>query len=164
MITAEIIKDHHERCEELKKNLPDGPWNGEPNRKEWKHAGLPCLALRQNSLGHWCGYVGVPKGHPLFGAEYSVETPALKGESPEGFLRVHGGITFSNHCHGNICHVGDAEGDERFWFGFDCAHLGDVSPGSLLYSKKPDDETYKNLAFVERETNKLAKQLAGLKS
>lgn len=42
----------------------NGPWDSEPNRVEWKHAGVPCLAVR-NQFGAWCGYAAVPPGHPL---------------------------------------------------------------------------------------------------
>ena len=41
------------------------PWLTEPDRLEWTHEGYPCLAVR-NSFGAWCGYVGVPEGHPWY--------------------------------------------------------------------------------------------------
>lgn len=63
--------------------------------------------------------------------------------------------------------------DEIWWFGFDCAHAGDLCPKieSTLKMighqqiKLPDDYTdkYRNLAYVEDECKLLAKQLKGLK-
>jgi hypothetical protein len=69
--------------------------------------------------------VGVPKGHPLHGKGYD--------ECDDG-LDVHGGLTYAN-------------GDGKFpigladtwWFGFDCAHLGDAKDPSIM------DETHKDL-------------------
>lgn len=31
-----------------------GPWQDEPDRVEWEHAGLPCLMVRSRDLGQWC--------------------------------------------------------------------------------------------------------------
>lgn len=47
---------------------PEGPWMGEPDREDWDDpaTGLAC-SLRRNVGGIWCGYVGVPRGHPLHG-------------------------------------------------------------------------------------------------
>lgn len=44
----------------------DGPWKQEPDRSEWRaRNGLACLAVRHPRGGHWCGYVGVSRKHPL---------------------------------------------------------------------------------------------------
>ena len=83
-----------------------GPWQQEPDKKQWVDAatGLPCLIVR-NHGGALCGYVGVPPGHPWHGKAYS--GPCLKaepctetycGHSPEGLIAVHGGLTFSDDC------------------------------------------------------------------
>ena len=39
-----------------------GPWDDEPDRVDFEHAGFPCLLLRNPRLGQWCGYVAVPPG------------------------------------------------------------------------------------------------------
>lgn len=76
-------------------------------------------------MGHWCGYVGVPEGHPLFG----------QGDS-DGLFAVHGGITFAGACqedkeHG-VCHAPLPGRPEKvWWLGFDCAHAGDLMPGHV---------------------------------
>ena len=136
----------------------DGPWQQEPDRAEWRHADLPCLAVR-NNFGNWCGYAAVSPGHPLYRVGYSEHSPALAqrlevlkdrvitdsdltlprmiqmllgGEAeptPEFVLDVHGGITYADACQGRICHVPAAgEPDDVWWFGFDCGHSGDLSP------------------------------------
>jgi hypothetical protein len=80
---------------------------------------------------------------------------------------VHGGLTYSNKCceKSGICHV-PAPGmpDDVWWFGFDCAHGGDLVPGM---SHSPHEfmmgqtlVSYKNLEYVTREIKSLAEQLA----
>lgn len=141
-------------------------WETEPNRKEFKHLGFDCL-INRNSFGAWCGYVAVPKGHPWFEKSYG-DLEDL-GLAPE----VHGGLTYSNHCQGEICHQSETE-DEVWWLGFDCAHAGDLMPAMVEMRQRPDwpkfphyeeFETYRNQEYVTEETMKLAQQVcqAGMK-
>lgn len=61
---------------------------------------------------HWCGYVGIPKEHPLAGMSYE----------DISFLRAHGGFTFASE--------GKKEGswpEGYYWYGWDYGHLGDYS-------------------------------------
>jgi hypothetical protein len=58
----EILEQHSAACNETRKKIPDGPWQSEPDRMEFKHAGLDCLLSRNTRMFHWCGYAGVPKG------------------------------------------------------------------------------------------------------
>lgn len=205
---------------------PPGPWDDEPMERidlttQAGYAGL----LHRGPMGAWCGYVGVPEGHPLYGKQYSecllgcppdapkcpriddppqgegqllasLEKSALDlrrwleergGKSwscyphptPGALLRVHGGITYADSCHGRICHPGEAR---VWWFGFDTAHAWDDIPGMeatrllmrerallehdeegiRIWSKLPtdrDDSTYKDVAFVTEQVEKLASQL-----
>lgn len=132
-----------------------GPWDGEPDRKEWRHSsGLACLAVRANTTGAWCGYVGVPPGHPYHGKGYD-----------EVEVEVHWGLTYANACRGPICHVpAPGESDDVWWLGFDCAHAGDLTPGSEF--RLPErlrgrcGDVYRDEAFVTAEVNRLADQLA----
>jgi hypothetical protein len=135
-----------------------GPWDDEPDRVEWRHvSGLPCLANR-NRTGSWCGYVAVPSGHPAYGQPYrNID------------VDVHGDLTYSHSCHGDICHVPQSgESDDVWWLGFDCAHLGDYTPGvaaalRLVGYNDPDPSDYCTLAYVQAETNRLADQLVAMK-
>lgn len=38
--------------------------------REFEHVGYKCV-VTFNVMGHRCGYVGIPKNHPLYGKEYS---------------------------------------------------------------------------------------------
>jgi hypothetical protein len=148
---------------------PAGPWMTEPDKVNWKtEAGLPGMIIRTKS-GHLCGYVAVTKEHPLFEVGYGDgEWP----ESPEGRIEVHGGLTYSAKCAGNICHVPEpGEPDDVWWFGFDCAHSGDWSPSSfapyLRHQRMPGEgpcfDAYRDIAYVRGEVESLARQLADMR-
>ena len=138
-----------------------GPWQDEPDKKQWRDEAtrLPCLIVRNHS-GALCGYVGVPKEHPLHGKGY---------DAPE--VDCHGGLTFANGCvHGDnpargVCHIpGAGEPDDVWWFGFDCAHAWDVWPAFEArnrgrFSPDPDD-VYRDFDYVTRQVTSLAAQLA----
>jgi hypothetical protein len=145
----------------------DGPWQTEPDRVEWEHAGLPCLALRSEMGGNWCGYAAVLPGHPLHGTF-----------DDDLDVHVHGGLTYANRCDGErICHVPKpGEPDDVWWFGFDCGHAWDIMPAmdarTRAYGQRPIHELfpegpgellrtmYRTLDYVQAETNRLAEQLA----
>ena len=130
-----------------------GPWDDEPDRVLWTDpiTGYPCLARRSPGMGHWCGYVGVPPGHPAHGESYD-----------DVDVMVHGGITFAEECDGDpeqgICHPSD-DGDHVWWVGFDCMHAGDASP--LAFISNPYAK-YRSLTYVKDIIKLLAIQLAAL--
>lgn len=144
---------------------PPGPWMTEPDKVVWKTAaGLPGMIVRSRS-GNLCGYVAVAEGHPLFGVGYS------DGDSVDALdcqIRVHGGLTYSNKCAGNICHVPEpGEPDDVWWFGFDCAHSQDWRwTDAAPYLKGLRDleptweRSYRDIAYVTSEVESLAAQLA----
>jgi hypothetical protein len=129
-------------------------------------------------MGHRCGYVEVPSGHPLYGLSYSQPTRhlrldrdmtlgkrspfllltggvgALDGDdlrrSPDVVFDVHGGVTYSGGRDGY-----PAEGD-GWWFGFDCAHMNDGVPG--LWDHGPVRTT----EYVTIECESLAEQIVRL--
>lgn len=147
----------------------EGEWQAEPDKKQWQDeaTGLPCL-IKRGPHGALCGYVGVAEGHPLYGKDYDEASDAAD-------LTVHGGLTYAAPCepgepeHG-ICHRPDeGEPDHVWWFGFDCAHGGDLAPrmnadlrgiGSL---RDRSWETYRTQGYVEAECADLARQLAAVR-
>lgn len=119
------------------------------------YEGLPGLILKHDELGHLCGYVGVPISHLLFGLDYSAQIPGSE-ETIEGTFSVHGGITFSG--------VLD-EGMVGYWyFGFDCAHAGDLVPGTGSLIRHNPSGVYRDELYVMAEIENLAAQLAVYKS
>jgi hypothetical protein len=145
-----------------KSDWDDGPWQSEPDKRQWtdEKTGLPCLIVRGPS-GALCGYVGVDSAHPLYKVDYD------DAYSKAG-IEAHGGLTFASGCQDSadpsqgICHIPEpGKPDDVWWFGFDCAHSGDLCPafsrdrGFGLFH----DEQYRDIAYVEREVAALAQQL-----
>jgi hypothetical protein len=150
---------------------PKGPWDNEPDRLDWKtKAGFPAIALRHSS-GHWCGYVGVPNGHPAY------------GNGDEAIVDVHGGVTYASKCAGRVCHVPvPGEPADVFWLGFYFAHSGDAAPSkwnlnegwswwsndgrTLYWGPKTTSRggevrgLYRDLQYVKRECERVGLQLA----
>ena len=153
-----------------------GPWQDEPDKMQWADpaTGLPCLIVR-GPVGALCGYVGVAPDHPAHGKNYDHWSYGADGE-PSALepieeaingLQAHGGLTFAGACgHGDdpargICHIpGDGEPDTVWWFGFDCAHCGDLSPD--MGRRRRDEGVYRDLAYVRDQVAALAAQLAAL--
>lgn len=63
----------------------------------------------------------------------------------------------------SICHISAPGEPEVWWFGFDCGHAGDWSPGMEQYRAVSDDE-YRDQAYIEAEVTKLARQLADVRA
>lgn len=140
-----------------------GAWDSEPDKMQWQDedTGMPCFIVRGPS-GALCGYVGVSEAHLFHGKNYD-DICTKDGKH----IDVHGGLTFADRCQPtedesrHICHTPD-EGDldNVWWFGFDCAHIGDLCPS---YSHRVGDygyDTYKTLAYVKSQVRYLARQLA----
>jgi hypothetical protein len=165
MADKETMHKYEAEMAESRSRWPEGPWTKEPDRKEWRtRSGLPGLIVR-NHMGALCGYAAVPPGHPAHGEHYDkIEASA------------HGWLTFADKCHGPICHVPAAgEPDDVWWFGFDCAHCGDLTASDIAMEKAypelrlgsrentPWTRSYKDIAYVSEEVEKLAEQLAAMK-
>lgn len=140
-----------------------GPWDRELwDKAQWKDpaTGLQCLAVR-NHWGAWCGYVGIPYGHPLHGKN-----------APHVDADVHWGVNFANPCQdaekpGSVCHI-PAEGEpgHLWWFGFDCNHAFDLAPVPIIegldavVALLEEDAHYRDLNYVAGECARLAGWLA----
>lgn len=137
-----------------------GPWDDEPDRVDFRAHGFPCFVNR-NRFGSWCGYVGVPVGHPYYGEDYD-----------DLDVVVHGGLTYASKCQGDLCHTPEpGESDDVWWLGFDCGHAWDKSPGMDATLRKVGVDpvaleasdfrmAYRTLEYVREETENLAEQLA----
>jgi hypothetical protein len=139
--------------QKLKLLVAHRPWESEPDNAEWedKLTGYKCRIQRHGHFGHLCGYVGIPKSHPLYGKHYSDDEVAD--------IRVHGGLTHSGE---------DQDDKDTWWFGFDCSHAGDLSPNMLMHildRELPNlrhfhrDEVYRTWDYVENEVRELVRQL-----
>ena len=143
---------------DIKTDWPRGPWDDEPDKIQWIDdiTGLPCL-IHRNRMGALCGYVGVPEDHPVYKKHYD-----------EHHFTVHGGLTYGDLCaEGDdpsigICHIPEpGEPDNVYWLGFDCGHLGDLSPNfeNIVYPGEFPKDVYRDVGYVKQECTQLAVQL-----
>lgn len=143
----------------LKSKWGEGPWQNEPDRLEFRAHGFSCLLKRHMHFGFWCGYVGVPPGHPWHGKGYG-----------DVHGHAHGGLTYAALCDGDqehgICHRPEpGEPEHVWWIGFDCGHAFDKAPGAVAFSKSVGidithhyKDTYRDIEYVKSETAGLAEQ------
>lgn len=138
-----------------------GPWVSEPDSVDFEAHGMACHMLRHPVLGVWCGYVEVPRSHPLHGLRYDDD---LVRE-----IDVHGGLTYAGE-YGRV--FGGAASDTAWCFGFDCGHLWDLMPYAQPLRDDLDlpspmlggdtDDVYRDLQYVHAQCEALAAQLAAL--
>ena len=127
--------------------------------KDFEHKGYRCIVV-MTDMGHRCGYVGIPKEHPLHGVSYSNKCKILRMAekenkpvdldkksiiavmcsafddnnetlSPDMYFDVHGGLTYSET--GGGYPVSNSE--DLWFFGYDCAHAGDARDLSVIPEK-----------------------------
>jgi hypothetical protein len=113
--------------------------------KQWTTAAGYEAEVLATPMGHRCGYVTVPDGHPCAGKDYN-----------ELNVDVHGGLTYAL--------------DNQF--GFDCAHLYDAKDPELMseeyrkiHERWPrffEGGTVKTLEFCVAECESLATQFKEL--
>ena len=101
--------------------------------KDFIVEGYRCVIVGQ-SLGHRCGYIGLPKGHPLHGKDYD-----------EIDINVHGGLTYSDN---SGTYPVENTGD-IWWIGFDCGHYMDGKDFELI-KELTDMRTYFQLLQMEK--------------
>lgn len=131
---------------------PSEYWNDDRTEREFEESGLQCCT-RTNDLGHRCGYVALPKGHPLFGKDWD----RCYDIAPD--LEVDGGITFAN-------------GTDDMWIlGWDAAHSWHLQDQSIMsdayratfekYGSFRDEfAVMVDADMAESETRRFARQLA----
>lgn len=143
-----IVRDADGRVTYCGYKLPLGPWNDEPDFAEFVFDGFPCV-LNRNNMGAWCGYVGVPEGHPWYCVGYD-----------DIGADVHGGLTYAEgHVPGthadSTWEVGGVS-QTLWWVGFDCIHSGDLSLSDVQSGSR--DGEYRTAGYAKIEVMSLAKQ------
>ena len=123
--------------------------------REFEHAGYKCVVIFGN-VGHRCGYVGIPKNHPLYGKDYGDHLEIKKFDvvdrAVSGIFALIGACLDEDEririeayfqCHGGITYAGGGEHSDYpiesdlWWFGFDCGHAGDKSDLDYAIQKFP---------------------------
>ena len=104
---------------------------------------------------HYCGYVGIPRFHPLYGKVNDFGGTSWieeDGMERDNVLNVHGGITFTGYKR--------PWGTQFFFVGFDTAHYNDINDIEILESCiKHHDYVFMTHAKVKKEVKNLFKQV-----
>jgi hypothetical protein len=120
-----------------------------------EHVGFEWI-VTHNGMGHRCGYVRVPKGHPWHGKDYD-----------DLEVNIHGGLSFAE----NDVPYDKGVADDAYWLGFDCAHSGDA-PDPKLGGKLSEFAhlfpfnlmSVRTQEYVENECKSLCEQAATAKT
>ena len=110
-------------------------WKDEPEVIWFRANGFQCQVARHMSQGHLCGYIRVGSDHPWYGKDFNNVD-----------VEVHGGLTFARCI------------DKISTFGFDCAHLGDLTPYMASPPLVGKDDVYRDIGYVVNQLVKLARQ------
>ena len=135
-------------------------WGDNRTEREFEESGLQCCT-RTHELGHRCGYVALPKGHPLFGVNL-LDLLDLDSEALDE-VDVDGGVTF-------------AKGTDDMWIlGWDAAHCWHIPDPTIMdewhrrtHEEHPEWSYYEQNSYMvdadmaEKETRSLARQLAAM--
>lgn len=154
--------------------------------RDWMTAAGFRAVVLMTTMGHRCGYVGLPVGHPLHGVNYSSAAPCLSfpaeepigkrgiipllcadgKASPDVVFDVHGGITYAE---GKADYPAPSDG--LWWFGYDCGHAGDSPCDEYIVEQRekyPDkpymwrdsfDSEHRSLDYCIAECESLAQQM-----
>lgn len=145
-----------------KRNFPPGKWMSEPDFVSWEHK-LPCLAIRDMAMGIWKGFVAVDDKHSYYGK--SVEDLLKMPDGLDIFSAVYGGMSGA----GRLPAKYKEFAKNYWWIGVETSHGGDLMPLIKLDDSDPNmakmisNQTYKDLRFIRRETNKLANLISKIK-
>lgn len=144
-----------------KRNFPKGVWVQEPDLCFWYCHGLPCLVIRDMSMGIWKGFVGLGPNHVLY--EKDLEHILGIPQALELYRIAYGGIARV----GKLASKYQGYAKNCWWIGIETTQGNDLMPFLKLEVEGVDnlisDQTYKDLHFIRRETNKLSKYLSTLK-
>lgn len=146
------------------KNIfPPGKWKSEPDFCYWTNNNLPCIAIRDMSLGVWRGFVGVKNTHKFYSKSYKM------------MMRSKLAKNISKKIYGGICGAGKLPSNYKeynkdyWWISIGAILEEDILPLTSNQEQKNDPsdvflfKTYKDLVFFRKEINKLSEYLSGIK-
>ncbi len=129
----------------------EGPWSGEPDRVAFELGGFRCV-LDRDSSGAWCGYIGIPPGHPWHGLYYG-----------DVKASAHQGLTYGRQ--DVPARLTSGAPADLHWFGFDCAHTGsgDLTPAWATWHQRHGfpllpNLVYKTIDYARSQLERLAQQ------
>lgn len=111
----------------------------------------------------WRGLVGLKNTHPFF--EKSIDDILKRKNGMDLFIDIYGGIASA----GRLPAKHKDYGQGLWWLGIETCNGGDLVPLLKLdvedveMKKVLGKQTYKDFAFIRKETNKMAKILGKIK-
>lgn len=136
---------------------------------DFEYKGYRCVTIFHDG-GFRCGYVGLPKGHPLYKMDYTgyLDIPKSEIENKEVgnrgiiplifgamddnenvradlYFNVHGSLTYSG---GNGKYPVESD---LWWLGFDCGHFGDGKDLDKIEELWGDEDYIQRSLEIERE-------------
>jgi hypothetical protein len=129
-------------CQTRAGQIIQGEWTYEPHYLSFAKLGIRCFVVRNIHGFYLCGYIAVPEQHQWHGEGYD-DLPA----------KAHGGLTYADYGKDH-----PVLPDDLYLVGFDCAHAGDLVPVVNALSAINRGATYRNFAYVKKQTENLAKQ------
>ncbi|WP_343528585.1 hypothetical protein [Sphingomonas sp.] len=146
-----------------------GPWRVEPDKIAWtdRVTGYCCIIRREHG-GHLGAYVGLPKGHMLYGYEADAIPPDV--------VSVPGGLDYAAPCDQrgpesrSICHVrgNTHHHDDLWWVGTVCNGLTDLVPDDAKHAAEAQRlgirQTYRDAKTLYDICTDLAAELKALES
>lgn len=136
-----------------KTDWPEGPWKEEPDLKGWLDGAtsLPCFIRRSEFEGYFCGYIGIPKNHPLHSISYNEINKLINFKCKLNFSSLFGDKFYENP-HSSCL------SNDLWWVGFSCDSYKDFSPLKYTFSE-PDISAYKDVKFLEKQCAEIAAKL-----
>ena len=108
-------------------------------------------------MGIWKGFVGIDEDHPFWNKH--IDELLKLPEAIDIFLSVYGGLSAAGRLPAKYKELAK----NLWWISIETTHGGDLMPLLKLevdVAKIASNQTYKDLHFICRETNKLASLLA----
>lgn len=143
------------------------------------------IVILNGLKSHRCGYVGLPKSHPLYGVDYGSSADCLTqemadsatlgskspilaitctvgGDKKETLIRRSPNVVFD--VHGGLTYSAEhktypASSDGLWWFGFDAAHSGDGYIDKIHGFKSRITDEPRSLEYMMAECERLAQQI-----
>lgn len=100
--------------------------------KCFEFRGYPCVVIFQ-TIGHRCGYVGLPKNNKYYEMGYD-----------EIDIDCHGGLTYASSS------LYEQDDTDTWWIGFDCAHCDDSKDYDSLRKYYTDERSTEMINFWEK--------------
>jgi hypothetical protein len=170
--SREAMRKNHEAGKSaLEGEFPERPKVVNEHLSEIEvHGGMtfaePCASMGREDWIEYAKYINSP-GLKAEASQYSEGDAARRIAEWKDAVRDYD--KWRAECESKeICHKPDpGEADDVWWFGFDCGHAWDLSPGMKKFQEDHgfshhNEDMYRDVAYVASEVERLAQQLKAM--